>query len=233
MTDKLQEVRDFLDSAAKTKGLSLNSLSLQLGKNSTYLFHFIKRHSPKRLDEPTRRKLAQILSVPEQRLCDYPINGSLIQDKLSTITGLLGLGKEKDNCFSIEVVDVQGIHRGRFEDVKSNIIGVENLSAEMVRHYGFNNPSLIKILKNIGDAMAPSITSNDMIWVDTSYNNVTGDGIYVINTNNDMIIRRLQVNPLNNSLELSADNPIYKSFELKNAKDIEICGKVLWVMHKI
>lgn len=233
MTDKQQEVRDFLDTTIKARGFSLNSLSLQLGKNSTYLFHFIKRHSPKRLDEPTRRKLAQILAVSEQKLCDYPIMGGLIQDKLSTITGLLGLGKEKDSLLPIEVIDLQGSHRGRFEEIKSNIIGIEHLSAEMLGHYGLNDTKGIKILKNIGDAMAPFINSSDMIWVDTSYDKVSGDGIYIINTKDDVIIRRLQINPFDNSIELCADNPAYKSFTINKAKDMDICGKVIWIMHKI
>ena len=65
--NKLQEVRVFLENTIKEKGLSLNALSLQLGKNSTYLFHFVKRNSPKRLDENTRRKLATILNVDNKK----------------------------------------------------------------------------------------------------------------------------------------------------------------------
>ena len=97
--DKQQQVRDFLEKSVKEKGFSLNSLSLKLGKNSTYLFHFIKRHSPRRLDETTRRKLAQLLDVSEQDLCDFPLPGSLIQDKLSTISNLFNFGKNKGENF--------------------------------------------------------------------------------------------------------------------------------------
>ncbi|MBQ8676856.1 MAG: helix-turn-helix transcriptional regulator [Alphaproteobacteria bacterium] len=242
MTDKQQEVRDFLENTAREKGFSLNSLSLRLGKNPTYLFHFVKRHSPRRLDEQSRRKLAQILDVAEQKLCDYalpdgiigsplPASG-LIQDKLSTISGLLGLGKDKINLKPIEVIDMEGQAKGGFAKLRGNVTAVEYLAPEVLAMYGINNPDNVKILKNVGDAMAPTIGAGDMVWLDMSYNTAS-DGIYLIGTQNNALLRRLQVNPFNNSLEVSADNPTYKSFGLDNADNVEIIGKVIWTMRKM
>ena len=238
MTDRQQEVRDFLETTVKEKGFSLNSLSLQLGKNSTYLFHFVKRHSPRRLDEQSRRKLSEILAVPEQKLCDYPlsngiIGGGLIQDKLTTISDLLGWGKDKSQLPTIEVIDMEGHNKGSFNKVRGNKAGVEYISPEMMETYGIEDSRDVKIIKNIGDAMSPTITASDMIWVDTSYRKPANDGIYLLNTPNNTIIRRLQINPFDNSLEISADNPAYKAFNVKNADDIDIVGKVLWVVHRL
>lgn len=232
MTDKQQEVRNFLEKAVKDKGFSLNSLSLQLGKNSTYLFHFIKRHSPRRLDEPTRRKLAQILDIPEQRLCDYPVMGGLIQDKLNTISGLLGIGKGK-NMYPIEIIDMSGEKQGNFDEMKNNVLGYEYLSPDMLKYYGFTNIENIKIFKNSGDAMAPTINSGDMIWVDTSVKQPSSDGIYLINTDKIVLLRRIQINPFNESLELSADNSAYKTFNIKANEDLDICGKVILLTRKL
>jgi phage repressor protein C with HTH and peptisase S24 domain len=233
MIDKQQEVRDFLENTIKDKGLSLNSLSLQIGKNSTYLFHFIKRCSPRRLDEQTRKKLAQILAVSEQKLCDYPLNMSIIQDKLTTITGIFGINKEKPVMHAIDVIDFDGKKKGRFEQLKENVISVEYLSQEMVSLYGLENPSTIKIIKNFGDAMSPSISTNDMLWIDTSYTYPSSDGIYLINTPNGVLLRRIQINPFDSSLELIAENTAYKTIIIKKSKDIEICGKALWVVRKL
>ena len=93
--DRQQQVRDFLENTIKEKGFSLNSLSLKIGKNSTYLFHFIKRNSPRRLDETARRQLAQILNVAEQDLCDFTLPTSVIPDKLNTLSTFLVLVKIK------------------------------------------------------------------------------------------------------------------------------------------
>lgn len=233
MTDRQQDVRDFLDKAVRDKGFSLNSLSLQLGKNPTYLFHFIKRHSPRRLDEQTRKKLAQILEVSEQKLCDYPIAGGLIQDKLSTLSGLLGIGKNKSDMIEIDVLDMNGIKKGEFSEIMSNVIGYQALSPEMIKYYGFNNIDDIKIIRNNGDAMAPTINSDDLLWLDISYKKPTADGIYLISTNQNVLLRRIQINPFDNSLDLSADNKSYKSFTITANEPLNICGKVIMITHKM
>ncbi|MCQ2741123.1 MAG: hypothetical protein MJ210_03285 [Alphaproteobacteria bacterium] len=232
--DKLQQVRDFLEETIKEKGISLNALSLRLGKNSTYLFHFIKRHSPKRLDETVRHQLAQILDVDEQRLCDFPLEQHLIQDKLSTLSNFFNLSKEKtEDLIAIDVIDMEGAYHGRFEDIKNNVIGKEFMSSSVYSLCTASNPKNIKIIRATGETMAPTINSGDFLWVDLSYKNIISDGIYLINTQNDAIFRRVQVNPFDNSLEISADNKSYKSFTIKEANDLEVCGKVIFLSTKL
>ena len=232
--NKLQEVRVFLENTIKEKGLSLNALSLQLGKNSTYLFHFVKRNSPKRLDENTRRKLATILNVDEQRLCDFPLPNTVIQDKLSTLTSFFNFSKQDDTqMVSIDVIDMGGVNKGRFEQIKKNIIGKEILSCELLNHYCSSSPKNILICKVVGDAMSPTINAGDFVWVDLSYSVPTSDGIYLISTNSDTIIRRIQINPFDNSADISSDNTSYKPINVKDIKNLNICGKICYLAHKI
>lgn len=232
--DKQQQVRDFLENTVKERGLSLNSLSLKLGKNSTYLFHFIKRHSPKRLDETTRRNLAQMLNVPEQNLCDFPLPTGLIQDKFSAISSLFNFTKNKEqNLAPIDVVDMNGPVKGKFEQIKENIIGRFFITAEMSNIFGFSKPENIIVLKVAGESMSPTINPGDMIWLDMSYSMLTADGIYLLNTTGDVMIRRLQTNPFDNSIEVSPDNKAYKSFNVANCKNLNVCGKVIFISHRL
>lgn len=232
--DKLQQVRDFLEKTAKERGISLNSLSLKIGKNSTYLFHFIKRHSPKRLDETSRRQLAHILQVDEQSLCDFQLPSSLFQDKLSSISNILNFSRDKNSgLVAVDVIDMKGSHRGRFEAIKNNIIGQEFMTPEVFAIYSSSAPKQIKIIKAAGEAMSPTINPEDMVWIDTSYKTPSSDGIYLVNTASDAIFRRIQLNPFDNSVELSADNPAYKNFSLNEDASLDICGKVLFVLKKL
>ena len=232
--NKLQEVRVFLENTIKEKGFSLNALSLQLGKNSTYLFHFLKRNSPKRLDENTRRKLARILEVDEQSLCDFPLPNTVIQDKLSTLTNFFNFSKQDHTqMVSIDVIDMDGSNKGRFEQIKKNIIGKEILSRELLAHYSSADPNNLMIFKVVGDAMSPSINPGDFVWVDLSYSIPSSDGIYMISTNSDTIIRRIQINPFDNSADISSDNPSYKTINVKDIKSLNICGKICYLAHKL
>lgn len=232
--DKLQQVRDFLENTVKEKGLSLNALSLKLGKNSTYLFHFIKRHSPKRLDETTRRNLAQILNVDEQSLCDFPLPTGLIQDKFSALSSLFNFAKNKEpDLIAIDVWDMDGPKKGRFELLKENIIGQIFLSPQLIRAFTPVEPQNLVIIKAAGESMSPTINSGDMIWLDTSCSMPAADGIYMLNASGDVIIRRLQINPFDGSIEVSSDNKAYRSFNMKDHKNLHVCGKVLFVTNKL
>ena len=232
--DRQQQIREFLEAKVKEKGLSLNSLSLQLGKNATYLFHYIKRNSPRRLDEASRRRLAKILEINEQSLCDFQLPNVLIRDKLSTASNLFNMNRNKlDDLISIDIIDMDGENKGRFENIKKNIIGHELISPGVFAAYCNGFPQDIKIIKVVGDAMSPTINSGDLIWVDTSYKIPVTDGIYIINTAGDVLIRRIQVNPFDNSFEISADNNIYKSFNTIDCKKLNICGKIVSITHKL
>lgn len=232
--DKQQQVRDFLENKIKEKGLSLNSLSLTLGKNSTYLFHFIKRKSPKRLDENTRRKLASILNVSEQLLCDFPLPTSLIPDKLETISDFFGINKTKDSkLISIDVIDMNGSKKGKFETIKNNIIGEILMDEAVFSNYTSAKPEHIKILKTNSESMSPTINNGDFVWVDTSFSTPNTDGIYLISTAGDTMIKRLEINPFDNSIEVSSDNKSYRSYNIKDYKSLNICGKIVCIDKKM
>lgn len=232
--DKQQQVRDFLETTVREKGMSLNALSLQIGKNSTYLFHFVKRHSPRRLDETVRRKLAQILDVSEQDLCDFPLPTGIIQDKFSAISSLFNFSKNKpEDLNAIDVIDMDGPIKGKFEALKGNLIGQEFLPPQILALYTTSKPEYIKILKASGESMIPTINPGDIIWVDTSYSTPASDGIYLLDTNSDCVIKRLQTNPFDNSVEVSSDNKTYKSFTTNNYKNLNICGKIVFISRRV
>jgi phage repressor protein C with HTH and peptisase S24 domain len=64
----MDAVRELILREAKKPGRSLKRLSLDIGRNETYLQQFIRKGSPERLDEVDRRKLAGILAVDEIEL---------------------------------------------------------------------------------------------------------------------------------------------------------------------
>ena len=61
-------VRKLIPLLAAERGRSLADLSRGIGRNACYLQQFIRYGSPRRLPEPERRRLAQLLAVDERRL---------------------------------------------------------------------------------------------------------------------------------------------------------------------
>lgn len=61
----LDPVRARILSGAQKKGVSLSALSVEIGRNVSYLHQFIHKGSPRKLDEDDRRKIAALLELDE------------------------------------------------------------------------------------------------------------------------------------------------------------------------
>ena len=67
-------IREKINQLILNSGLNYRVISLMMGKSEAYMQQFIKLRSPLRLKEIDRKKLAQILHVPEQELTDIPLS---------------------------------------------------------------------------------------------------------------------------------------------------------------
>lgn len=78
------------------------------------------------------------------------------------------------------------------------------------------------------DSMVPTITQNDIVFIDTNVKEYIGEGVYSFNLNGETYIKRLQRLPTGVIMALS-DNPLYHPFEI--TEDLfdtaEIIGKFI------
>ena len=89
------------------------------------------------------------------------------------------------------------------------------------------NPRMLALLPTVGESMEPTIRAGEMVLVDRSATRPT-DGIYVVRLEGDLLVKRLQRLP-GNQIEVSSDNPLYKSFtvHLDDGIDFAIIGRVV------
>jgi hypothetical protein len=66
--DSKRNHRDTLNNLILTQGESYLSMSTFLGRNPTYVQQYIKRGSPRKLDEDDRHKLAAYFGVDDKLL---------------------------------------------------------------------------------------------------------------------------------------------------------------------
>ena len=74
---------------------------------------------------------------------------------------------------------------------------------------------------------------DDMLWIDTSYNKATSDGVYLLEANNTLLLRRIQINPFNESADLIADNSSYRPYTVNNISELKVCGRIIFITHKL
>lgn len=210
------EVREFIAQKIQELELKLNNVSLQLGHDASYLFQYIKRKSPKRLDEQDRKKLAAILNVDEQDLTDVP---------LSLVT-------PSANSVSIKIVDVVACCGSGIEALTENIIGTWDIPLAKFRDFSTAKPENVYMFQVAGDSMIPTLNSGDWAVADLSQNFISADGLYLIRTASGLSVKRI-LSGLND-ISIISDNTNYPNFTA-NVGEIQILGRVIYILnaHKI
>ena len=91
------------------------------------------------------------------------------------------------------------------------------------------NPKGLAVLEVKGDSMEPEINNKDILLINT-YDNSLRDGIYVLRSDGDLIVKRIQKH-LTGAIEIISANPVYKTMTL-NIKslpdDFAVIGRVVW-----
>jgi phage repressor protein C with HTH and peptisase S24 domain len=90
------------------------------------------------------------------------------------------------------------------------------------------------LIKARGDSMEQTIYDGDLLLVDTRIHSIKDDALYIIESDNHLIVKRIQ-QTLDGSLMIISDNPRYEKqiIEPKRAKELKIVGRVRWYGHEI
>ncbi len=97
------------------------------------------------------------------------------------------------------------------------------------------NPKNLLLVHSIGDSMEPTIHSGDLLLIDRSKSQVNGEGIYLINLEDGLMVKRIEW-LLNGSVVIRGDNTHVSREQVLPSKDMEklhILGRVVWMGSKI
>ncbi len=199
-----------LDLAA-ARGVSLSALSDMIGRNSTYLQQFIRKGSPRKLEEGDRRKLAQFFGVSEQEL-----GGT--EDLSSPSRGKAG-----------EWADVPRLALGASAGpgalaADELAVGALRFSQRWLREQGLD-PAMLSAIRVQGDSMEGTLRDGDEILVDRTPRPLR-DGVHVIRSGDSLMVKRLDTGR-SGVLALVSDNPAYRTLELA-PEEVQVIGRVVW-----
>ena len=220
MTD--DELREHIDEIIKQKGFSYNKLSILIGKQQSYMFQFIKRKTPKRLDEVTRRQLAEILNVDEQELTDLPLH------RIETTKAINQALNNYPEVVQVEMLDVTACCGNGVDNVTEKMIGEWVMPLQEFRQITFAEPNNVKMLKVIGDSMMPTLKAGDWVLVDISQQNPDTDGMYLLSMVSGLVVKRLQLGI--SDFTIISDNPKYKPITA-SAGEVKVIGRVIYTLN--
>lgn len=204
---------------SQEKGVSLASLSELLGRNPSYLQQFIRKGSPRKLEEQDRATLARFLGVGEEDLREVQENSYSQSVK-----------PESGAWVEVPRLDL-GASAGPGALVPGGEGGFDTFrfSRRWLAEQGLERVQLSAIRVE-GDSMEPLLNDGDEILVDRSPRPFR-DGIHVVRLGDTLMVKRLaSAGP--GRIALLSQNLAYPPVEVA-AGEVEIIGRVVWKGGKI
>ena len=91
------------------------------------------------------------------------------------------------------------------------------------------DPTHLALIDVRGDSMSPTIDSGDLILLDTRRADTLSEGVYAINLNGSLLVKRIRLK-LSGAIEVCSDNPRYQTETVtaKEAERLHVVGRVVW-----
>lgn len=92
----------------------------------------------------------------------------------------------------------------------------------------------LAVIEVDGDSMEPALRSGDTVLVDqTQAQPGRKDGMYVLNKDGDLQVKRVSAHPVTGRYTIKSDNPAYESWSDIEPDAIDIVGRVIWVGRRL
>ena len=202
---------------AGSKGVSLAALSGLLGRNTTYLQQFVRKGSPRRLEERDRHRLAAFFGVSETEL-GAP---EFLDEQAAAAQG--------PRRSATPWIDVPRLPLGASAGpgafpAEEAPVGQLRFSRRWLAQQGFE-PAVLTVIAVEGDSMEPTLHDGDEILVDRTPRPLRA-GIHVVRIDGVLLVKRLEPAAAGH-VRVISDNAAYGRSEYPLA-DVEVVGRVVW-----
>ncbi|WP_226698997.1 helix-turn-helix transcriptional regulator [Qipengyuania gaetbuli] len=208
MADGMSEDRARLVELAERNRTSLAALSSMLGRNPSYLQQFVRKGSPRRLEEQDRHRLAEFFGVSEVELGADPD---------------LARPRESDDFLAVPRLALDASAGPGAVSAEEISFDSFRFSRRWLREMGLEGADLSAIRVE-GDSMEPVLRSGDEIFVDR--NKRAGEGIHVVRIGDALHVKQVQVSAADR-IKLISANDAYAPVELAR-HEVEVIGRVVW-----
>lgn len=203
---------------AQSRGASLSSLSELIGRNTTYLQQFIRKGSPRKLEEQDRRTLAEFFGVPESEL------GGWAEEKSYNSSAMQRTKAAQTDWIEVPRLDLGASAGPGALPADEAAFDAFQFSRGWLREQGLERATLSAISVE-GDSMEPLLRDGDEILVDHSPA-AFRDGVHVVRLGDALMVKRVAA-AAPGRLSLISQNLAYPPIEVA-AEECEIIGRVVW-----
>lgn len=238
-----ETARATLDRLIRERGGNYGALSRLIGRNPAYIQQYIKRGTPRRLQEDDRRVLARFLGVDE-RLLGAPL---VVGQGEGNANPAKSGGKYLTPVPRLRVGASAGA--GSLDNEDESATGAIAFDPKWFKMAGLE-PASLSIIQVDGESMSPTLNDGDDIMVDHA--DAAGrlrDGLYVLRLDDVLMVKRVALVPRGLSgagdgagrgggrgrwrLCISSDNPHFPSWDDVDPAMVAIVGRVVWAGRRL
>lgn len=208
--------RNRLLELADARGVSLSALSKLIERNPTYLQQFIRKGSPRKLEETDRRTLARFFGVDESELGAPDVQeNSLSPGKKVARAGWVAIPRLGFGASAGPGAVAEG----------DAPVGHLGFAEGWLRELGLQ-PGTLAAMSVAGDSMSPTLADGDEILVARAEGRLR-DGIHVIRRDGTLLVKRLLFER-EGRVAVISDNKAYPSDAEVPLTEVEVLGRVVW-----
>jgi SOS-response transcriptional repressor LexA len=188
------------------------SISRLIGRNPAYIQQYIKRRTPRALNEFDRSVIARHFGV-EESLLGAPAHTLMATKEVVQIP----------ICDSVASVETSFLNR------KKRFTQSIGFDRSWLINLTSTAPDNLALMRVEGDSMTPTLLNGDLVMVDiASIEASLEDGIYAVLTNERLQVKRIAVDPSNDQISILSDNILYPAWDGLDRNSIDIVGRVIW-----
>ncbi|AEG50533.1 putative phage repressor [Sphingobium chlorophenolicum L-1] len=217
-----EDPRIVLERLIAERGDSYSDLSRLLNRNPAYIQQFIKRGTPRKLDEEDRRILARYFGVAEDMLGGSTVRGTAPVK-----------GRSLPSVITVPRLSLGASAGPGSLDEDERATGAMAFDANWLRHLGVR-PQKISIIRVDGESMAPTLSDGDEIMVDHDDDATRlRDGVYVLRLDGVLMVKRVALGPRRGLFSVLSDNPHYPDWIDIDPALVVIVGRVVWTGRRL
>ncbi|MGE4323401.1 MAG: helix-turn-helix transcriptional regulator [Sphingobium sp.] len=222
MDDNGVNARLMLERLIAERGENYADLSRLLKRNPAYIQQFIKRGTPRKLDEEDRRILARYFGVEEEVL------GGPARRQPPP-----GVRRGMPPVVAVPRLALGASAGAGSLDEDERATGVMAFDAQWLRHLGVK-PQRVSIIRVDGESMTPTLGDGDDIMVDHADDATRlRDGVYVLRLDGVLMVKRVAMGPLRGRFSVVSDNPHYPDWTDIDPALVTILGRVVWTGRRL
>lgn len=91
----------------------------------------------------------------------------------------------------------------------------------------------LAVIPIVGDSMVPALYHGDTVLVDLTIFRPYDDGIYAIQYDGSLLVKRIRIDPFRHLVTVTSDNPAYAPIADLMPEEVRVAGRIVWIGRRI